>query len=593
MGIYLLNKSKNEVTPLIPNQITVKSLKITSNKILFASANRLFYSYLPKNIEFINEYIKNIKQGITLRSKRCYDVTISPSSQNILAAFSDGLHELKDSIFTPVLYKNAVVTASSLLSTSNKTFVTTFNNGLFIIDKNGTRQKTINDGLLSNKILKLKLINEQLFIIEQKNIQILDINSERVIKTIALPTEKSSVIYDLWQEDSLLCLSSNKALYKLSISSLNNTITPLNYILSVTSDTSVFPLNVPLQLPYSKNNIQFKVISPSFTYPEFTYFNYRIKGGNDTSWKQTTTNESNIAFAALKPGNYIFEAYAVNFQNSKGKPVSYRFTILKPWWLQWWFISLIVITILLITIIIFKLRFKIIEQKNKEVVEKLALTSELRKSQLSTIVAQMNPHFIFNTLNAIQGLIYKNDKTRSTKYIGKFSELVRDILKNSNQQEVSLEEELNHLSTYLELEKMRFEDDLNIILTVDETLDKTNIVLPPILIQPYIENAIFHGLFHKKGQKNLAIQFYKSLKNNYLEIIIDDDGIGRVLSQKINTQRRKHESFAISAIDRRINLLNQSLIRKIEITIEDKIDDFKNATGTRVIILIPINSTEN
>jgi hypothetical protein len=374
------------------------------------------------------------------------------------------------------------------------------------------------------------------------------------------------------------------------MSSLNNIITPLNYILSVTSDTSIFPVNAPLQLPYSKNNIEFKVISPSFTYPELTYFNYRIKGGNDTIWQLTTTNESNIAFAALKPGDYTFEAYAVNFQNSKGKPLSFQFTILKPWWLQWWFISIITLLVFLIVISIFKVRFRMIDKKNKEIVEKLALTSELRKSQLSTIVAQMNPHFIFNTLNTIQGLIYKNDKISSTKYIGKFSELVRDILNNSNNQEITLSEEINHLNLYLELEKMRFEDELNISLEVDATLDKGNIMLPPILIQPYVENAIVHGLFHKKGAKNLAIFFKKSEKDNYLEITIDDNGIGRTMSQQLNTQRRKHVSFAISAIEKRISLLNQTLTRKIEINITDKQDAQQNAIGTSVTILIPINN---
>lgn len=238
---------------------------------------------------------------------------------------------------------------------------------------------------------------------------------------------------------------------------------------------------------------------------------------------------------------------------------------------------------------IIKKRFEILERKNKEVVEKIALVGELRKSQLSTIVAQMNPHFIFNTLNTIQGLIYKNDKNNSTKYIGKFSELVRDILRNSNQQEISLEDEINHLSIYLELEKMRFGDELQISLKIAPTLDVNNITLPPILIQPHVENALVHGLFHKKGVKNLDIQFCKSLKNDYLEIIIDDDGIGRAMSQQLNLQRRKHESFAISAIEKRINLLNQSLERKIEITIIDKTDNLKNAIGTQVIISIPIN----
>lgn len=583
-GCYLLKLNEKKIEPINPDILTIKSIILENNRILIAHTNCIA-SYLAK--ELLIDKIPIVK---VLTIKRSYSLSMNKAENKIFVALSNGLHELKkDSIFVPVLYNNEVISASSLLSIGDKTYATTFNNGLFIIDKNGIRRKSIADGLLSNKIFKLKYINNQLFILEQNNIQILDINSEKIIKTIALPTEKSSVVYDLWQEDSLVYLSSNKGLYKLDINKINTIIIPNNYILSITSDTSVISPNKPVLLPYSQNTIQFKVISPSFIYPEYTFFKYRILGGNDTTWQQTTTNESNISFAALKPGDYTFEAYAVNFQNSRGKTLSYQFSILKPWWQQWWFIGIILFCAGLILYCSIKLRIKAIDKKNNELVEKIALTSELRKSQLSTIVAQMNPHFIFNTLNTIQGLIYKNDKNSSTKYIGKFSELVRDILKNSNQQEISLEEELSHLSTYLELEKMRFEDDLNIILTVDEALDKNNITLPPILIQPYIENAIFHGLFHKKGQKNLAIQFCQSLKDNYLEITIDDNGIGRALSQQLNTQRRKHESFAISAIERRINLLNQSLNRKIEIAIIDKVDSLKNAIGTKVTISIPIN----
>lgn len=336
VGLYLLNIEKNTVKKINKNKVSVKKTILENNKLIIAFTNATTIVDLANGIKSMYDLDELMKKQTNLRQKRSYDVTIQPYNKKILVAFSDGLHELKsDSVFTPVLYNNEIISASSLLSINDKTFATTFNNGIFIIDKNGIRKKTIKDGLLSNKVLKLKYLNNQLFILEQKNIQVFDISSEKIIKTIALPTEESSVIYDLWQEDSILYLSSNKGLYKLEISSINNTIIPNSYILSVTSDTSVFSTKQAIQLPYSQNNIQFKVISPSFIYPEFTYFRYRILGGNDTSWQQTTTNESNIAFAALKPGFYTFETYAINFQNSRGKTLSYQFAILKPWWQQW------------------------------------------------------------------------------------------------------------------------------------------------------------------------------------------------------------------------------------------------------------------
>jgi ligand-binding sensor domain-containing protein len=357
-GCYLLKPEENKIVTINSDFLTIKGIIIKNKKIFIAQTNCII-RYGTKD-SFINE--SSLLKVLNI--KRCYSLSLNSSTNQIFVAFSNGLHELtKDSIFTPVLYNNEVITASSLLYINNKTYATTFNNGLFIIDKNGIRRKSIEDGLLSNKILKIRQINNQLFILEQKNIQIFDIHSEKIIKTIALPTEKSSVIYDVWQEDSLIYLSSNKGLYKLNINNVNDAIIPDNYILAITSDTSVFSPTQSIQLPYSQNNIQFKVISPSFIYPEYTYFKYRILGNNDTTWQQTTTNESNISSAALKPGDYTFEAYAVNFQNTSGKTLRYHFTILKPWWQQWWFITIIFLSLILAVYYMITLRLKAIDKK--------------------------------------------------------------------------------------------------------------------------------------------------------------------------------------------------------------------------------------
>ncbi|MBC7720382.1 MAG: histidine kinase [Pedobacter sp.] len=451
---------------------------------------------------------------------------------------------------------------------------------------------TVTDGLISNTVLYAKLVDDQLFMIEPTCIQILDINTEKIIKTIALPTKKSANIYDIWKEDSSIYISTNKSLYSIETKNIFNNIVPVNHLLSVTVDSASIPINKQAILPYQKNHIEFNIVSPSIIYPENTYFKYRLLGGTDVNWKETKTNESSITFASLKPGSYTFEAYAVNFQNNNAKPILFSFKILKPWWQKWLFISFIMLCVLLIIYYIISHYLKSLKKANDQKLEKLNLTSQLRKSQLSTIIAQMNPHFIFNILNTIQGLIYTNDKNRATIYIGKFSELVRNILHNSHLQEITLREEIEQLTLYLDLEKIRFENDFNILIEVDTDLDKDNILIPPILIQPFVENAIVHGLFHKKGKKNLHIQFKKEILNDYIKIIINDNGIGRDNSNKLNLERKKHTSFAVSAIKKRIDLINQTLKKQICIEILDNKDDQENATGTTIVLSIPINQEQ-
>jgi LytS/YehU family sensor histidine kinase len=230
------------------------------------------------------------------------------------------------------------------------------------------------------------------------------------------------------------------------------------------------------------------------------------------------------------------------------------------------------------------------KKRDLYVIEKLTLQNELRKSLLKTIVTQMNPHFIFNAMNTIQSFVYKNDKRSVSNYMGKFSELIRKILDTSNISSISLKEEIDILELYLDLEKARFESDFSVDLIIEPELDLENIQIPPMFIQPCIENAIKHGLFHKKGMRHLKIIIaYDDAQKEYIRIEIDDDGIGRTRSREINkTLYANHKSFAGSAMESRVDLINQTIDKKISLFVIDKEDQ----AGTTVIIRLPINSTE-
>ncbi len=204
----------------------------------------------------------------------------------------------------------------------------------------------------------------------------------------------------------------------------------------------------------------------------------------------------------------------------------------------------------------------------------------------SFLRSQMNPHFIFNSLNSIQSYILSNNTALATRYLTSFSRLMRLILDNSRQSEVLLTNEIKALKHYLELEKMRFKDlfDHSIIINKDINIDVLRI--PPMLIQPYIENAILHGLINKGGDGQIEIDF--QLENELIRCSITDNGVGRKAAQKFNTNKEaNHHSAATGITAERLKQLNVYLKEKVSVNITDMEDAQGNSTGTKVVIFIP------
>jgi LytS/YehU family sensor histidine kinase len=193
----------------------------------------------------------------------------------------------------------------------------------------------------------------------------------------------------------------------------------------------------------------------------------------------------------------------------------------------------------------------------------------------------MNPHFIFNALNSIQNLIIQKQVNESNLYLGKFAELLRSVLNYSSKDRISLKDEINLLKIYLDLEKLRLSDKVHTEIIIEEE-EILSLMIPPFVLQPYVENAIKHGLLHsEKKEKKLKITFRR--EDKHLMCRIQDNGIGREASSKINLRRKKYyESFATKAIEKRINLINVSLSSPILIKIKDNID------GTVVEVRFPL-----
>lgn len=205
---------------------------------------------------------------------------------------------------------------------------------------------------------------------------------------------------------------------------------------------------------------------------------------------------------------------------------------------------------------------------------------------LKSLRGQMNPHFIFNALNSVNQFISQNDERSANKYLSEFSKLMRLVLENSQEDFIPLQKEEEIISLYVKLEHYRFRDKFDYTITIDEELNKETIQLPPMLIQPYIENAVWHGLRYKEDKGKLALSFEHH--NGSMQVIIADDGIGRKKSAQLKTDnQKKHNSTGLKNIEERLQILNTVYKTNYTVTIEDLAAD----SGTRVIISIPVSKT--
>ena len=202
---------------------------------------------------------------------------------------------------------------------------------------------------------------------------------------------------------------------------------------------------------------------------------------------------------------------------------------------------------------------------------------------LKSLRSQMNPHFIFNALNSVNSFIAKNDELNANKYLSRFSSLIRNILENSDHDFIPLSKEIELLKSYIELEHIRFSDKFNYNFEIDNSINTDSFRIPPMLIQPYIENAVWHGLRYKEKDGFLNVEMKKEA--SHLRVDVVDNGIGRKKSQELKTEnQKKNKPKGIRNTKKRIEILNKLYKKEIEINIED----LENAQeGTKVTLLIP------
>jgi two-component sensor histidine kinase len=246
------------------------------------------------------------------------------------------------------------------------------------------------------------------------------------------------------------------------------------------------------------------------------------------------------------------------------------------------YVLLALAVVILIVILYFIIRFQL-NRKVLKAKKQMELTVTLMETELRVNRALMNPHFIFNSLNAVHNLILSNENDKANHYLLKFSKLIRKLLESNASESISLETEIDILNRYLEVESLRFDEALNYVINVSSALNPSTIRIPIMMLQPFVENAVWHGLMPKTGEKNIAISFTLHLEE-YILCVIEDNGLGRRKNVKLSSDKKP---LATIFVQNRLDLINKIHDLKCSIHIEDKIDP----SGTIVKLILPNYNT--
>lgn len=336
-------------------------------------------------------------------------------------------------------------------------------------------------------------------------------------------------------------------------------------------------------LPFSLNNISFYFDGICLTAPEKVLYSYKLEG-YDKDWSPYT-DVNNTKYDNLPPGKYTFKVKSCNNEGVWNvEPVIFSFAIKTPFYKTWWFILICIVGLSGIVIVIFRLRVRQIKKKQQAEFEHLV---EVSKAELTALRAQMNPHFVFNALNSIQHYILNSKGDEAVRYLSKFAKLIRLILSNSEKQIVTINEDIEALKLYLELERMRFENKFDYSIHIDSSIDGDYDEIPPMLIQPYLENAILHGINPKVGNGHIDISM--KIVNQFIKISIKDDGIGREKSKSVQSLQpaARHKSLGMKITKDRVRILNTIHQSNLNVNIIDLYNEKNEATGTQVDLFIP------
>ncbi|MGB0429357.1 MAG: histidine kinase [Bacteroidia bacterium] len=486
--------------------------------IAFRDRNKGFYNTKTrikpiKSFERVNQFIENDSGAIVVADKKIFQINVTNLN------FYD----------TIPLHKNDFITENQILkklvtyNQSQKQFLLCSNTGLFLCKYNNGSLEIISQ-LLYSKCNDALILADNIF--AATNLGLAKIPLDDIKNPSYISEFEKSEINSITAKNEVLILGTNNGVYSYNT----------NAQLLIDKNFKISGISIQDKTYASKDNIRFNSNQNSFSincdiisliHNQSVNLVYTLNDGNFNE-----TQENNINFNQLESGVYQLKIQAKNDINQFTTPYYVSFEILKPILLQTPILFLEIFTLILIIILIIKYRIKTIKAQSEH--EK-SIYSQITQLEKTALNLSLNPHFLFNSLNSIQKKVINYKDESLTNHIAEFSQLMRKVLDNSDSKEISLFEELEQLELYLKLEQRRFNNKFTYVINIADSLEIDDIPVPPMLLQPFVENSILHGILPKETTGNIDINIYED--KNVLKIKIDDNGVGFKSNQKNKTSK--------------------------------------------------------
>jgi ligand-binding sensor domain-containing protein/two-component sensor histidine kinase len=575
-GLYVFNTGRQQ-TPTRLRQVTnLKDLDISpSGKVRVAAKDEII---------ILDDYTVNWPEPL-VTSIAGTDTSYYLGTNGGLFFGSDRTKDVRPAYIDG---KHQQLSIKDLKLIDGNLWVGTSDQGIYVVKNNSEiKHLTTADNLASDICQQLYYDGiGRLYVATNRGISVIDAKNMTITRNITsndgLMSDDTRGVY--YQQGMLYIATSNGLCYFKDHNMPVDTVPPTVYLSAIRyGDTSYLPSTNFVHLYKRKTSFEVEFGAIAFDLPDLVGYQYNFSSDTSAGW--TTTMSNIIPFPDLQPGTYKLLLRARKYKSDWSQPLTISVSILPQWYQQWWARGIVILFGLLAILAILRYIVRRIKQAEKNKTDYNRRIAELEAKALTN---QMNPHFIFNSLNSVQHLILEKEEKQALNFLADFATLMRQMLNNSRKSYISLEEETAFLTRYLELEKIRFAHSFTYHFDIEPELKDYTVYIPPMIIQPIVENAIKHGLAPKNSAGHLEIKL--EMVDDLLYCSVDDDGIGWEHSNSIKTGRLvKHESTALSVIKERLQIIKSfnGSVGKLEIIDKFK-SGFGNKEGTLVEILIPI-----
>lgn len=587
---FTILNNKNQITNEFA--IAVKEVKQIDNKYFsFAASGVNGIFYVDEKLKSSWDYLFNknkttefsgFNQSCLLNKTNGKSTEYLSSNNTIYYATNNGLIAVSnDGKSTEIKYKNETLYLISIQKYKNQIIGLSTNDKLYIINsQNKVSPFILPNNINNEKIIRFRIIENYCYLFAANGIYEYDFKTKKAIKVVSSSSELEAT--DVVLKNNKLLFATSKGIVIKNRSEIKNYPKPNLIINEIQINGKRREPNEITKLSTNENDVSINFSTLSYIPNENYAVFYKI---NNSEWKTLSNTNKSLKLSALSPGNYTV-LLALNYNNQKIDVQKIELTICKPFWLTNFFQLFLVLCLLFLFYSYYKFQIRKIKNQNKLLLEKQELERNLNLSTLKAIKAQMNPHFFFNALNTIQSYIATNETEEASEYLNKFSKLTRMILEMTEKNWITIDDEIKMQSLYLNLQKIRL-SHFDFQINIENNRNVHNATIPTMLLQPYIENAVIHGLAHKVGIKNLWINIEIN-NQNQLEIIIKDNGIGLTKANEINSKdKNKNTSFATKATLERLEIINRNDLRIAVIT-NELFDSKENSQGTEVIITMDL-----